>query len=220
MAAALTLVWLEREPPSVEARSALEEWARARGVQLEAPRDVPPPELPVDLTVADKVEDDLEHAHNALAALDADGAERALAHAEGSLLEHPELPQAAWLLAEVSRAWAVRWTRVAPVDAERAARAWRQAAALDGGRASGVGEPTGIAPEPAVDATLTLDDAEGTRALLDGVAVSPGALHTAAGRHQLVVSRAGVPVWAAWVNVAPGIEIRAAIPPVAACSKA
>ena len=74
----------------------------------------------VDLTIADRVEKELDRAREAIAALDADVAERALARAETLLREHPELPQAAWLRAEVHRSWAARWTRVEPRDDQRA----------------------------------------------------------------------------------------------------
>jgi hypothetical protein len=214
-----TLVWLGTEAPSEDARHALDEWARARGVHLALPSDAASPPLPVDLALADRVEEDLDHARDALATLDFDGAERALARAEGALLDHPELPQAAWLMAEVMRGWAARWMRGTP-DVERAARAWRAAAALDGGRVPGLGEPRGVEPPPAAAATpLALDGLDGGHVFVDGAEVVGGAMHVAAGRHAIVVTRSAATVWAAWVNVTPGSEVRASIPPVPACSK-
>ena len=138
-----TSVWLAPggEAPGDAARRALTAWARAHDVTLAEPTAGEPRALAVDLAVADSVELELERAREAVAAQDADTAERALSRAEGELRAHPELPQAAWLLAEVERGWAVRHTRVAPVDAERAERAWQRAAGLDGGRVAGVGEP-------------------------------------------------------------------------------
>src|SRR5258708_2982295 len=78
------------------------------------------------------------------------------------LRAHRELPQAGWLMAEVERARAVRWLRVRPVDADAAARAWRRADALDGGRQPSVAEQglDGRAPEASVDVVAPVDAQE------------------------------------------------------------
>jgi hypothetical protein len=216
MIAEAPLVWLAPEAPGAEAQRALDAWAIARGVRLVTPAEPTTAELTLDLAAADRVEQEIEHAREAIAAQDADAADRALARAERELFAHPELPQAAWLLAEVERAWAVRFARVAPIDAERAERAWARAAALDGGRASGVGEPHAAAA-PTVKARI-LSTTTDVALTLDGVPIAAGAIERAAGAHQIVVTRDGKTAWAAWVTLAEGTVV--ALPDFAgvACS--
>ena len=218
-----TVAWLqpssEQEAPddgrAREARSALERWARARGLRLVAPTSRPGPRLAVDMDLADRVEAELARAHDAVTAEDEGGADRALARAEGLLRAHAELPNAAWLMAEVHRAWSSRWSRLPPHDAERARLEWQRAAVLDGGRSAGVGE--GAAPHEApIDSALALDG-EGV-ARLDGRATAAGPLHIAAGEHHLVVERSGAIVWAEWVTFAPSATLHVAVPDPAPCS--
>lgn len=123
----VTVVWVAPEgaaPAGVrsgpgdgreDASRALVEWGRARGLRIvTASERVGGGALRVDPSIADHVENELDRARDAISALDADAAERALARAEALLREHPELPQAAWLRAEVHRAWAARFTRIEP----------------------------------------------------------------------------------------------------------
>src|SRR5208282_550685 len=139
-------VWVDGAPESVP--NVLQTWAAARGLRLVPPKEGGRHTIPVDATVATRVEESLHLARELLTQHDADGAERALAHAEALLRAHSELPQAAWLLAEVERGYATRFARLDPVDLARAARHWRTAAALDGGRTPGVGEDSSAAAEP------------------------------------------------------------------------
>lgn len=197
-----------------DARRAIGTWAMARGLRVHtATARVIAPSLPLDLTTADRVEKELDRAREAVAALDGDVAERALARAEALLREHPELPQAAWLRAEVHRSWAARWTRIEPRDDQRALLAWQEAEALDGGRAAGIGE-VAFPPRPRSAATLTVDGAPGRKvvARLDGLELtgttSPDGvvsypLDVAPAEHQLVVTVDGEPVFASWVSIGP-----------------
>lgn len=216
----VAVVWVAPAEGRDDAVSALAEWARVRGVALlSSPdgRDVRP--LRVELAVSDRIEKELERAREAIAALDADPAERALARAEATLREHPELPQAAWLRAEVHRAWAARWSRVEPRDDARAELAWQEADALDGGRVAGVGE---IAHPLRRAAAATFAVSGGTGhalgARLDGVELegvpSPdGAtrftVDVRAAEHQLVITLDGEAVFASWISIAeaqPGAQ--------------
>jgi hypothetical protein len=223
-----TVVWIAPEPPSPAEEQALGRWARASGVTLTAPADRHPPHLAAHLEVAGIVEDLLDRARDAMAARDADAIDRATASAEALLRAHPALPQAAWLMAEVERARATRWRRVAPEDAEAGDRAWMRAQALDGGRVPGIGEVAGATGAPA--ATITLVFPAGDEARLDGVPVPASAsaadrsaapASTLAGPHDLVISADGAPVWAGWIEVDPGasrLEVDA--PGLVPCSAA
>ncbi len=224
------------EPPAVVvwlgdaarpgAQRALDEWARARGVRLTTPdasetsRAQPSP-----LEVADRVEREIARAADAVSALDADAAERALARAEQALRAAPELPQAPWLLAEVQRGWAARWARVEPRDEARARLAWQAAHALDGGRVAGVGETQTAAPvEHAL--TLSLGGAPASAIVrFDGVALQPSgrsggrttfSTRAAPGTHHVAVELRGLYALAAWVNVpAPAASAPSPTPPAA-----
>lgn len=188
------------DAPNEASRRALVAWAEARGMSIVIPEPSSSYALDVDVSLADGVEKDLATARDALTRLDADAAERALSHSSATLRKHPELPQAAWLLAEVDRAWASRWMRIAPVDPERAARAWQEAAALDGGRAAGIGEAG--APRPAeISVAFELAAGAGTEVRVDGALVAAGPAHIAAGEHAVVASRDGRVVWADWVSI-------------------
>jgi len=213
----VTVVWLAPETGEREdAARALAEWGRARGLRIleasEGARSGPPK---IDFAIADRVEKELDRAREATAALDADAAERALARAETLLRDHPELPQAAWLRAEVHRSWASRWSRVEPRDGERALLAWQEADALDGGRAAGIGE-TAFPPRARGAVTLSVLGASSTRlvarldgneltAVADGASAASGAttytLDVAPAEHQLVVTIDGDVAFASWVAI-------------------
>lgn len=209
----VTVVWMAPEGAREDAAHALAEWGRARGLRLVPPADAQSAALRVDLVVGDRVEKELERAREAISAADADGAERSLARAEALLRDHPELPQAAWLRAEVSRGWSSRFMRLDPRDDARAESAWQDADALDGGRVAGVGE--GAFPRrAAAHATVVVDHAEGQAVVvrLDGVALTGApagggrmsyAVDVPAAEHQLVVALGGEPVFASWVALAP-----------------
>jgi hypothetical protein len=208
---AVPVLWLEQGDVREDAVRALDAWARTRGVELALPRRrgaspvSRPPEA--DPSVADRVEKELDRARAAVSAEDADATERALARAEALLRAHPELPQAAWLRAEVERAWSVRWLRVAPRDAARARAAWEAADGLDGGRVAGVGE-TAFPPPPRSKVRLLVGGARpGVVLRVDGRSVEPSApgeydAELAPGEHQVVVTAGARVAFASWVALA------------------
>jgi len=209
----------EREASERAARRALDEWALARGLRLVTAESRPAPEVAVDMTIADRVEELLSRARDAMTTQDQEGAERALASAEGLLRSHPELPNAAWLMAEVHRGWSARWSRLSSGDPSRAAAEWKRAAAIDGGRTAGVGESSSSGDREVVASLALEGDGE---AWLDGASVARGPLHVRPGEHQLVVTAGssghGPVVWSEWVTFAAGTTLRLAVPEAAACS--
>lgn len=213
-----TLVWLAPEPPDSAQSRALEGWARMHGVKLSIPADEKPPALVVDASQAEEVERLLNRARDSIAARDAEATDRALSLAESTLRAHPELPQSAWLMAEVERARSARFRRIAPLDSDAADRAWVRAEALDGGRAAGVGEQPASA-HPA-DATIALSlDPPGATPWLDGRRSGGGAIGTHAGPHALIVTWDDTPVWAGWIETPAGSsELHVAVPSPPACS--
>jgi hypothetical protein len=221
LAEAATVVWLARgdapATPSARAKEALAAWGVNKGLGLaEASTDVRR-RVAIDWSAAQEVDDGLSRVREALAAVDLDAAERELAHAEATLRDHPELPQAAWLRAEVDRAWAARWAQDG--DTIRAERAWARAAGLDGGRAAGLGE-TATPVAPAITASIAVGgDARAVRLWLDGRSVAPGEVRTTEGEHALaMVTLDGGVAWADWVSFAQGTLVRLTAPEAPACS--
>ncbi|MDB4941395.1 MAG: hypothetical protein JWP97_929 [Labilithrix sp.] len=208
----VTVVWVEKAEGRDDAVRSMNDWARARGVRLKAPDAAAPASaaLRVDPSVAERVEGELDQAREAITALDAEAAERALARAETLVREHPELPQAAWLRAEVSRSWAARFARVDPRDDARAAAAGQEADALDGGRAMGIGE-AGFPARPRITTSLTVSGGGQLSVRLDGVELActstPEGLScpvdVAPAEHHVVVAVDGDAVQASWVTIAP-----------------
>lgn len=230
MSDAAPVVWLEDGEARDDAVRALDAWARARGIRLEA-LEPSPPAAAFDPALAERAEKELDRARLAIGAADADAAERALARGESLLREHPELPQAAWLRAEVERAWAARWLRVEPRDETRARAAWENAAALDGGRAPGIGEAA-FPPRDAVKATvaLALAGADEVTLWLDGAPLQPTSrtaraatyvIEVAPAEHHLLATSGGGTVFASWVAIA-GAEpapLHVSVAPRGACSR-
>jgi len=214
-----TIVWIA-PARSAGDRHALEQWALARGVRLVLPADGSLPEIPVDLAIGSRVEDELDRARDAIAAHETDAAERALARAEALLREHPELPQGAWLMAEVHRVWSARWQRLQPRDVARADAAWQRAAALDGGRVAGVGE-TAAPALPSARGRIELEGAgPGAVLRIDGIETAQGHVTRAAGEHQMTVTESSSVRYAAWVTFAEGAVVRVHVPGPPACSTA
>jgi hypothetical protein len=227
-----TVVWIAPEPPAPSEAQSLARWALAVGVRLAEPTDARPPPLTPHHDAAAAVEDLLDKARDAIASRDADAIDRATASAEALLRANPALPQASWLMAEVERARATRWRRVAPEDAEAGERAWMRAQALDGGRVAGIGE-VGSAATPA-SATVALAFPVEDEARLDGIPVGAGdgipvgaggsavrSVTTVAGPHDLVVTIEGATVWAGWIDVPPGASrIDVDAPGAVPCSRA
>jgi hypothetical protein len=225
----VTLVWIAAQPPDAAQARSLSEWANTHSVALSAPTEDPPRGEPSkgSAPIADEVETSLERARDALAARDAGAADDLLATAEAALRGHAELPQAAWLMAEVERCRAVRWDRLAPRDEAARDRALARASALDGGRAVGVLEspvsPSVLARratlrlhcDPPPRAELWLD---GRRLGLDASAAGL-AIETVPGLHAIVVARDGIALWSRWVEVPEGgVALTPELPLPAGCS--
>ena len=224
---AATVVWLvegdEQTAPSEDAARALEAWGKEHGVKLAPPTTEGAPVLPIDWTAGETVEQGIARARDALAALDFDAAERELTRAEAVLREHPELPQAAWLLAEVERAWSVRGCGVTPTARPRRPqgdRSQRTRRARSGRgsarRGSTAGARRGSArprssPGGLLTATIRLAGHGAGTLRLDGKSIAPGEVKSSEGEHALAIvgpePGAGA-TWAGGCRSRRGLESR------------
>lgn len=182
------IVWLAE--PREDAAVAAASWARARGFSLKPPASERTG-APDERADVDEVERGLLRAREALTALDAGQTDQALDQAARALERAETLAPRPFLEAELLRLRAVRASRLAPRDEVRAARLLAEAAAIDGGRAPGIGEPRGE-PTPRVPFRVTLAGSVAGHAdvYVDGVPHDADA-PLSPGRHWLLVTARG-----------------------------
>jgi hypothetical protein len=198
----VAVLWLDHGDGREDAARALATYARARGIHIVPPEEQPSPVV-IDPALADQVERELARAREGIAAADAAAAEGAIARAEALVRSHPELPNAAWLRAEVDRAWAARFARVEPRDETRARAAAASAAAIDGGRIAGVGDIAApIGPKAPLSLTISAKGAPVVR--VDGIVIAPDAAGTytaalAPAEHHVLVTVDDRVALASWI---------------------
>jgi hypothetical protein len=223
MSQTAVLVWLSATSVLPTFRADLDAFAHSRLLQLEAPRQnaarfrVSASAYAPDAVA--QIEISLEEARNAAASLEQGRALGALERAESVLREHPELPQSAWLMAEILEQSA-ELEDAAP-DGADAANAWRKrASALQGPRATPFADRFAAhEPELASQQQLTIEGLEpGDELEWDGIHTELTVM-TAAGEHHVRVGRAGRLLWAGWLAVATGEHsVRLPVPETVACS--
>jgi hypothetical protein len=209
-------------------RADLDAFAQAHLLRLEAPREnaasfrasVGSSAYAPDAVA--QVESSLEEARNAVASLEQSRALSALERAERVLRDHAELPQSAWLMAEILQLSAdVESTAPGGADAEQALR--KRAAALEGPRAAPFSDRATLETEAssARPVSLQVQGLEPSDTLeWDGMQAEP-LLDTASGEHHARVARNGRLLWAGWVRVADGAspgQLRLPVPETVACS--
>jgi hypothetical protein len=163
------------------------------------------------------IEGRLDEARTLASSLDEERALALLAAIEHDLLAHPELPQAAWLLAERDRIEAE--VRRSDPDAASEVEALSSAAlALEGPRAPAFGAATNDTSEP-VRTAIEVRDLDPRDSLeIDGQ--SGGAERSVAkGLHQLRVLRDGEVVFASWQKLGAEPKVTLGVRPVGACSE-
>ena len=195
----------------------LGEFARKRHVSVVAPAPTPSSPYPAyrQELVLD-LEGRLDEAQTLAASLDEARALDLLQAIERDLTQHPELPQAAWLLAEEHRI-AAGLARGGSGDTTGADAHARAARALEGPRAAPFG--VDLSPEQAGEAGLIhvrdLDPRDELE--LDGA--SGGAERSVEpGVHQARVLRAGELVFAEWVVLGTEREVTLGVRPLVPCS--
>ena len=167
--------------------------------------------------VVSELERLLERARTETTALAEEQAAQALDQAERLLRAHPELPQAAWLMAERHQLAALLAERTQAGDA---AQLRKRAAVLEPERAAAFGQnPDSVALSPSGEFELELRGVGAHDAVeWDGAELAFPA-RVEAGEHHLRVLRSGAVAWAGWVSVAPTLPVlRIEAPLPVACS--
>lgn len=212
-----TLLLLLSGEPTAGEQTLLAEFARKRQVAFVAP--VPTPRAPYPAYRQDLVldlEGRLDEARTLASSLDEDRASEMLRGIEQSLASHPELPQAAWLLAEHHRI-AADLARLAESGAGAAEELTRAARALEGPRAAAFGADG--TPE-AVTSTITVRFADlDARDTLELDGISGGAeRRLAPGTHQLRVLRDGELIDASFRPLTQNGAVSLGVRPLVPCS--
>jgi hypothetical protein len=204
-------------------QKSLQYFANQRGLTVIAPAPTPVapypsyrPDFVVDL------EGRLDEARTLASSLDEQQALVVLDAIERDLLRSPELPQAAFLLAERHRI-AASVVRGQEDGSARHEELLVKARVLEGARAAAFGEPPdALIPEPPAVALHFSDVGARDVLELDGDAGAPDR-QARPGLHHARVLRAGELVWAGFVSVTAGTpgerrEIRLGVRPLLACS--
>ncbi|HEV8549047.1 MAG TPA: hypothetical protein VGQ57_08465 [Polyangiaceae bacterium] len=198
-------------------RASVDDFARKRQVELIAPAPTPSAAYPAyrrELVL--DLEGRLDEARTLAASLDEDRALAVLNAIERELLAHPELPQAAWLLAERHRI-AADLRSAAPGGAAEAAALAAEARALEGPRATAFGAET-ASETPAVRITVRVRDLDARDRLeLDGESGGPERT-LEPGVHQVRVLRGGELVLARWATFGDHPDVVLGVRGVVPCS--
>lgn len=208
----LVVLWLAAPAAQPEYRGEIAEWAAERGFRPVAP--AVSAAVAYDATAALQIETLLEDAKTK-----APGSAAVFEELDRLLAQHPELPQAAWLMAERYALEAQQRAGEAAPDGNAAEELTLRSSELEGARATAVGSEA--SPEPSAAATHQPLQLIGMRprdeVSIDGRPLSPGR-QLAPGRHHVQLWRARTRVWAGWVDV--GSPARVPIPdPTPACNE-
>jgi hypothetical protein len=219
MTQAVTLLLLFAFAPTRAERALLEAYAGQQRLALVAPAPTPAPPFPPYRTelVLD-IEGRLDQARMLASSLDEERALAALASIERDLFAHPELPQAAWLLAEHHRI-AAEVRRADPAFAAEADALSRAARVLEGPRAPAFGETLATASESGPSVRFLVRDLAPRDTLeIDGQG-GGAERQLVPGVHHLRVLRDDRLVHAAWARVGKHVEVVLGVRPIAACSE-
>lgn len=200
----------------------LRSWASAHQVKWREPAEAasragPPPR---DGELVEDLEQGLAAARLATDSLELEAATRQLQALEQRLEQHPELPEAPFLRAEVWRLLARALARTS-ADAETSARVQdleRRAHVMEGTRAAAFGASEAVQPAPEPSLRQVRGLRPGLSLYWDGDLVTGSQLSAAPGLHHLRVLEAGRAVQASWVELDARADIVLELPARPACS--
>ena len=209
--------------PTRSERALIDAHAKKRDSAYIAPAPTPPARYPAYSGERVRaLEGRLDEARTLSSSLDEPRALEVLDAVEHELHEHPELPQAAFLLAERHRlAAAIHRSEAGPDGEAHAFELEARSFALEGTRATAFGE-TPLPPH--VEAAfrrvhVVFTDADARDEIeIDGVSGSARRELLLGGEHHVRVLRGDALVFAGFLEREPPASIRLGIPPVASCS--
>jgi hypothetical protein len=210
MLPALVVLWLAAPAAQPEYRGEIAQWAAERGYRPVSPEVRAG--AAYDAAAAHQIETLLEDAKTT-----APGPANLFEQLDRLLAEHPELPQAAWLMAERYALEAQQRAREALPGGDAALDLTLRSSELEGPRATAFGTETSLVPSaaPAHEPLQLLGMRPRDELSIDGSPLLPGR-QLAPGRHHVQLWRAHTSVWAGWVDV--GSPARVQIPdPTPAC---
>ncbi|HKO94904.1 MAG TPA: hypothetical protein VJU61_27310, partial [Polyangiaceae bacterium] len=207
----LVVLWLAAPAAQPEYREEIAAWASQRGYRPVAPEASP--RAPYDAAAALQIEALLEDAQTS-----APGSASVFEQLDRLLAEHPELPQAGWLLAERYALEARELARHGAPTGGPAEELTLRSSALEGSRAPAFGSEAAVPSALPERQPLELLGARPEDEVsIDGSPLSRGR-QLAAGRHHVQLLRAHTSVWAGWVDV--GSPARVQVPdPSRACQE-
>ena len=210
MLPALVVLWLGAPAAQPEYRGEIAQWAAERGYRPVAPEVRAG--AAYDAAAAHRIETLLEDAKTT-----APGSANVFEELDRLLAEHPELPQAAWLMAERYALEAQQRAREALPGGDAGLQLTLRSRALEGARATAFGTDASLEPSaaPAHEPIELLGVRARDELSIDGSPLFAGR-QLAPGRHHVQLWRARTSVWAGWVDV--GSPARVQIPdPTPAC---
>jgi len=206
----LVVLWLAAPAAEAQYRGEIAEWAAEHGFRPVAPESRP--RAAYDAAAALQIETLLEDAKTT-----APGSASVFEQLDRLLAEHPELPQAGWLLAERYALEARELARAGAPVGDRAVELALRSSELEGPRAAAFGsEPSSLpSAQPEQQPLQLLGVRPQDEVAIDGSPLSPDR-QLSPGRHHVQLLRAHTSVWAGWVDV--GSPARIEVPdPSRAC---
>lgn len=218
----VVVLWLGTSASYLHLQPDLEAWAKSRDYRIAAPAAPTTRPAPYDVALVERVESLLDRARIDWASEDLPSSRVALDEAARLLAEHPEWPQAAWLMAECLRQHAALHAR-APEQGELTSELLAVARQLEGSRATPVVAPAEPAPQlpTGAEPEVPVRQLRPTDTFYDNGQPRRPPFTLDPGLHHLRVLRQGHLLWAGWHRVEPGDS--AAVLPIApptACSAA
>ncbi len=223
------LVWLGLAVPQAAHQAELDAWAKSHSLELTRPPQAAVEAPAYDAALATKIEALLDQANLFAGSMQKAQAAERLQKAESLLRANPELPQAAWLMAERFRLEARITT-----DAARQTEAQQRAFVLEGvrtevyGRSSptrATGARSSAPTHPAASDAFAkqrrvyrlVGILRSDEVYVDGV-LAQHSTQLVPGEHHLRVLRARALVWSGWMQFGEQASIRIPAPAPEPCS--
>ena len=216
MSKTVVLLWLASGGARAGAQASLDEWAQTRWLSVVEPATSENHAPTYNAALVRRLEKQLDDARLQVATLEQAKARALLTEVERALLKHPELPQAAWLMAEQHRILAELEAKEG--NSDLAIYHHNRANALEGPRATSMNQTGSPSRSTASHPVRLLGIDAKSRVFINGVERSRDQLQLQPGRHHLQIR--GVQHDSRWVEVTGNTStIRLKVSSAPACSR-